>query len=70
MISVRLTAITLLAGALVLASCSTANWYQGAKASGEAHCRTLPQGEYQDCMRGYDKTYNEYKKQREEAIQK
>jgi hypothetical protein len=70
MISRYQTTITLLAGAIVLASCSTASWYQGAKASGEAHCRTLPQGEYQECMRSYDKTYNEYKKQREEAIQK
>ncbi len=65
----RLITITLLAAILMLTSCSTASWYQGAKASGEAHCRTLPPGEYQDCMRSYDKTYNEYTKQREEAIE-
>lgn len=61
---------TLLASTLLLASCSTANWYQGAKASGEAECRKLPPGQYEECMRNYDKTYNEYTKQREEAIQK
>jgi hypothetical protein len=66
----RPVTITLLASVLLMASCSTANWYQGAKASGEAKCRELPPGQYEECMRGYDKTYNEYKKQREEAIQK
>lgn len=62
--------LTLLVSSLLLTSCSTANWYQGAKASGEAKCRELPPGQYEECMRGYDKTYNEYTKQREEAIQK
>jgi hypothetical protein len=66
----RLTTITLLASALLLTSCSTANWYQGAKSSGEAYCRKQPPSAYEECMRGYDKTYNEYTKQREQVIQK
>jgi hypothetical protein len=66
----RQTTITLLTSALLLASCSTANWYQGAKASGEAECRKQPPSQYEECMRSYDKTYNEYTKQRDEAIQK
>ena len=66
----RQKTITLLASTLLLASCTTANWYQSAKARGEVKCREEPPGQYEECMRSYDKTYNEYKRQREEAIQK
>ena len=65
----RLITITLLASALLLTSCATANWYQSAKARGEVKCREEPPGQYEECMRRYDKTYQEYKKEREEAIQ-
>jgi hypothetical protein len=70
MINMRQRAAALLTSALALTSCGTANWYQGAKASGESQCRKQPPSAYEECMRGYDKTYNEYQKQREEAIQK
>lgn len=55
---------------LLLTSCTTANWYHSVKASGENECRKLPAREYEECLRSYDQSYQEYQKQREEAIQK
>ena len=51
-----------------LTACSSASWYQGAKTSGEIECRKEPEGRYEECMRSYETTYQEYKQQREEAI--
>lgn len=55
---------------LLLSSCTTANWYHSVKASGENECRKLPAQQYEECMRSYDQSYQEYRQQREEAIQK
>ncbi len=57
----------LLAGAS-LSACSNANWYQTAKANRELECRKQPLPTYDDCLRSYDKSYLDYKKQREQAV--
>lgn len=66
----RFRASLCLIALLLQSSCSTANWYAGARASGEAECRKQPVATYEECMRNYDTSYLEYKKQREEALQK
>lgn len=68
--SSRLSTACLVGITLLVSACGGTNWYQGAKASGEAQCLKLPPVQYNECMRSYDKTYNEYNKQREEAIGK
>ncbi|MGB5396929.1 MAG: hypothetical protein WBN96_07255 [Gammaproteobacteria bacterium] len=60
----------ILAFLVLISACSSANWYQGAKTSGEIECRKQPEGRYDECMRQYETTYEQYKQQREDAIQK
>ena len=55
---------------IVITACSSASWYQSAKTSGEIECRKQPEGRYDECMRQYETTYEQYKQQREDAIQK
>ena len=63
--------IVTVSGCLALVTaCSSANWYQSAKTSGEIECRKEPAGRYEECMKAYETTYQEYNKQREDAIKK
>ena len=53
---------------LLIAACGKSNWYESAKFSHTAECRNGPISEYNRCMEGADKTYNEYEKDREILI--
>jgi hypothetical protein len=50
---------------LLLQACSSAAWYESAKASAANECRKLPPGAYEDCMsRTPTQTYDDYEKER------
>jgi hypothetical protein len=61
---------TILALLVLTSACSSANWYQSGKTHGEIECRKQPEGRYDECMRQYETTYEQYKQQREDAILK
>lgn len=58
--------IVLLTG---LTGCTNQQWYQGMQEAGrQQNCRTIiDEAEKQKCEDGYKKTYEEYKKEREEV---
>lgn len=59
---VRVSVISVL---LMLAGCTTENWYEGFKQSSESRCRSQPPGESQRCLEALNKkSYQEYEKER------
>ncbi len=60
------TALASLLLAATLGGCSTAAWYESARASAEAQCQQQPAGAYEECMsRVNRKSYEDYRRDRE-----
>lgn len=65
--------VSALAGLLLtaaLAGCSTAAWYESARASAEAQCWQQPAAAHEECMsRLSKKSYEDYRREREAVKQ-
>ena len=49
-----------------VSGCTTAQWYEGARAGARQRCDALPPGAYEDCMNRADlPPYEAYRKERE-----
>lgn len=55
----------LVALSLLLAGCSSANWYKGMQSREQARCLGVPESEYEDCMKHTKESYDEYQQKRE-----
>ncbi len=53
---------------LTISACGKADWYEAAKFSHTTECRNGPISEYDRCMEGVNKSYDEYEKDREELV--
>lgn len=53
---------------LLISACGKQAWYESAKSSHAKECRDGPISEYDRCMEGINKSYNEYEKDREELV--
>jgi hypothetical protein len=53
---------------ITISACGRSNWYEAAKFSHSTECKNGPISEYDRCMEGANKTYNEYEKDREELF--
>ncbi|MFO6421619.1 hypothetical protein ACLBKS_15580 [Hylemonella sp. W303a] len=67
--------LLILAGASLLAGCTTQAWYEGSRASARQQCNQQPPGAYEDCMRRVNegvggKSYDSYEREREELRRK
>lgn len=62
-----MTRFAALAAILVLAlsGCSSRGMYESIQSSGERVCGTLPPEAYERCMARYEKSYDEYERERE-----
>ncbi len=63
-------AIPLFLTLLVLAGCSNRGVYEGVQASNRIECAKLPPSQYDDCMASANKPYDEYERERKEALEK
>ena len=61
-----LSRIISIATLLLLSACGKSNWYESARYSHITECRNGSISEYERCMEGANKAYNEYEKDREE----
>lgn len=57
-------------GIMFLTGCSNRAVYENIQIDKRNECLTLPPAEYDDCMVGIDKPYDEYERERREAIEK
>jgi len=65
--------VVLLAGLLVLstlAACSSQAWYQGFQARQRQLCLEVPSAEYTACMERANRSYENYRREREERYEK
>jgi hypothetical protein len=53
---------------LVIAGCSSRGAYEGIQASNRFECTKLPQSQYDECMKNASKPYDEYERERKEAL--
>jgi hypothetical protein len=53
---------------LIIAGCSSRGAYEGIQASNRSECSTLPPSQYDECMNNGNKSYDEYERERKEAI--
>lgn len=53
---------------LVLAGCSNRGVYGGIQASNRNECSKLPPSQYDECMENANKSYDEYERERKEAL--
>jgi len=53
---------------LIIAGCSSRGAYEGIQAGNKSECLTLPLSEYGECMKNANKSYDEYERERKEAI--
>ena len=49
---------------IILQSCSTQQWYEGARAGRLEQCKKLPKAEYENCVREIQMDYEKYQHQR------
>jgi len=53
---------------LIIAGCSSRVAYEGIQASDRSECLELPPSQYDECMNNANKSYDEYERERKEAI--
>ena len=51
-----------------LIACSEQSWYQGAQSAQTAECMKQPLSEYKDCNKAADKSYQQYKNERDQLL--
>ena len=61
-------AIPLFLALLVLLGCSNRGAYEGIRASSRFECSKLPPSQYDECMERAGKSYDEYERERQEAL--
>ena len=55
---------------MLLTGCSNKAVYQNLQLNKQQQCRQLPVSEYEHCMRNMAQSYEEYERQRQEALKK
>lgn len=50
--------------------CTNEGIYRNIQEDGKRKCQTLPQAEYQECMKGYQQSYEDYERSRKELKEK
>lgn len=63
-------ALLMLALTLLLASCSNKSVYQDLQRNKRNECMQVPPAEYDRCMRSMEQTYEDYERQRQEALKR
>ncbi len=53
---------------LTMTACTGQQYYEGLKAGHNASCLEYPESEYADCVDETETSYEEYKSQRQQAI--
>lgn len=53
---------------LTMTACTRQQYYEGLKAGHRASCLEYPESEYADCVDETETSYEEYKSQRQQAI--
>lgn len=62
--------LTLAVGLIsVLSACTNQDAYEAVRANRLHECQYLPPSEQEECVRRYDKPYEEYERQREELLE-
>lgn len=51
-----------------IAGCSNRVAYDGFQASNRSECTKLPSSQYDECMNNYNKSYDDYERERKEAV--
>jgi hypothetical protein len=54
---------------LALAGCTNQDAYNAVRENRLHECQYLPPSEQEECVQRYDKTYEEYQRQREELLE-
>ncbi len=68
MMTTRKYAVTFIL--LTMTGCTSQQYYEGLKAGRRANCLEYPESEYADCIDETETSYEEYKNQRQQAIDK
>ncbi len=55
---------------ILVVACSNKAVYDNIQLSNRQHCQKLPPSQYEDCIKQAQKTYDEYQKERKEALGK
>ena len=53
---------------LTISGCSSRGAYEGIQAGNSSECFNLPPSQYDECMNNANKSYDEYERERKEAI--
>lgn len=61
--------ILVLVSVFLMSACSNKAVYDDLQINKRRHCLTLPSDEYDDCMAETNKPYNEYERERREALE-
>jgi len=64
----KMKAITLFLVILLLSACSNRGVYEGIQTGKRNDCLRLPSPQYEECMKDANKSYDEYERERKEAI--
>ncbi|MBW8190354.1 hypothetical protein K0504_04835 [Neiella marina] len=62
--------VSILTLSIALAGCSHQSWYDGIQTSKRNDCMKLPQSEADQCLNETNKTYQEYERERQEALER
>ena len=54
----------------IIAGCSSRGAYESIQTSSRFECSKLPPSQYDECMKNADKSYDEYERERKEALGK
>lgn len=52
-----------------LTGCSTRGFYEGIQAGNRIECSRLPPSQYEECVQGTGKPYEEYERERKETLE-
>ena len=52
---------------LSTAGCSDRQMYEAMQKRGRVECQTLPESQYEECMKDYQESYEDYKRALDEA---
>lgn len=64
----HIVSLVILLGAV--SGCSNEQVYTAVQQNRQFECQKLPQPQYEECMKDYDQPYDEYARDREEALRK
>lgn len=64
----RMRASLCLTAVFLLAGCTNQQIYTAIQENRRQECGKLPKGQYEQCMRDYDTSYEEYERERQAAL--